>query len=210
MARAKNDRSSISRVPHNEEGAAYVQKGENGISSLKAAFRKSLTRAALTDADDAKMREYLYALPEWQSAKNVFIYVSVDGEPDTRRIIRDALNSGKRVAVPKTLGRGHMKALLIDSLDALETGRFGIPEPPGSLAPMNNIDVAVIPCLACDGSGNRIGHGGGYYDSFLSGFGGTTVGVCYAKCTVGELPRGVFDRAVDIVITEKFCNRTKR
>ena len=203
MARAKNDRSSISRVPHNEEGAAYVQKREHGISSLKAAFRISITRSALKDADDAKMREYLYALPEWQSAKNVFIYVSVDGEPDTRRIIRDALNSGKRVAVPKTLGRGHMKALLIDSLDALETGRFGIPEPPGSLAPMNNIDVAVIPCLACDRSGNRIGHGGGYYDRFLSESHCFSVCLCPSGRIYDTIPADERDVKPDVILTEK-------
>jgi len=65
-----------------------------------------------------------------------------------------------------------------------------------------------VPGLSFDLQGYRLGFGKGYYDRFLSDFGGVTVGVCYGKCTVTELPRGAFDRAVDIVMTEKFSNRT--
>ncbi|MBR1481918.1 MAG: 5-formyltetrahydrofolate cyclo-ligase [Ruminococcus sp.] len=183
---------------------------------LRARFRRYRAECppALKRELDQKLFERFTALPEYRQADVLLAYISRGIECDTAPIIRDALQKGKRVAVPKC--REHTNEIdfyFIQSYDDLRVGRYGVMEPDSAVCEQAE-DVSrglcLVPGLGFDLLGYRLGFGGGYYDRFLSGFGGTTVGVCYAKCTVGELPRGVFDRAVDIVITEKFCNRTQR
>ena len=65
----------------------------------------------------------------------------------------------------------------------------------------------MVPGLCFDLEGYRVGFGKGYYDRFLDEFGGVTVGICYAKYTLKQLPRGAHDRRTDIIVTEKFINR---
>ena len=104
-----------------------------------------------------------------------------------------------------------MDFYFIKSYDDLSPGKYGILEPVPERCE-KAVDflrgLCLVPGLSFDLQGYRLGFGKGYYDRFLSDFGGTTVGICYSKCTMGELPRGTFDRAVDIVLTEKFSNRT--
>ena len=170
----------------------------------KSDFRKSIRRAPLSDEGAAFMRSSLYALPEWQAAQSVFIYVSVYPEPDTRQIIADALALGKRVAVPKVLGRGEMLALEIESLSGLTAGALGIPEPPLSFKTMDAPDLAVIPCLACDREGYRIGHGGGYYDRYLARHDCFSVCLCPLAQIYDRVPTDCSDVKPDVILTERF------
>ena len=104
-----------------------------------------------------------------------------------------------------------MDFFFIKSYDDLSPGKYDIPEPvPEKCEQVRDFSsgLCLVPGLSFDYQGYRLGFGKGYYDRFLSRFGGITAGICYAKCTVSELPRGVYDRAVDILITERFINRT--
>jgi len=61
----------------------------------------------------------------------------------------------------------------------------------------------LVPCLAYDSYGYRIGYGKGYYDRFLSAFEGTKIGLCYSDFKLDKLPRGKYDVKLDVIITEK-------
>ncbi len=112
--------------------------------------------------------ERLTALPEYRQARTIFCYLSVEREPDTAPILRQALAEGKVVCAPVCLEKGLMRARRLLSLEELEKGPYGIPAPPESqpwIEP-EQIDFAVVPCMACDEKGGRLGHGAGFYDRF--------------------------------------------
>lgn len=120
------------------------------------------------EAADQKIAERLWQTKEYQEARLIFCYVSMKDEVDTRSILEQALSDGKRVAVPVCRGRGLMEAWEIKSLSELSPGAYGILEPtqPLSVNP-KEIDLCLVPCLACDRAGRRLGYGGGYYDRYL-------------------------------------------
>ena len=151
---------------------------------LRARFKRFRAECPpeLKKSLDKRLFERFASLEEYLAADVLFAYISQPIECDTSAIIADALEKGKRVAVPKC----HKTSKAVDF----------------------SCGLCLVPGLSFDLQGYRLGFGKGYYDRFLSDFGGTTVGICYSKCTMGELPRGTFDRAVDIVLTEKFSNRT--
>jgi len=147
------------------------------------------------------------SLSLWREAEVVYTYLSIKDEVDTRQIVRQAWAAGKRVVAPRMAGERGMRWFEIDSFEGLETVPFGVEEPspdrcrevsangtPGS--------VALVPGLAFDVAGYRMGYGGGYYDDFLSRFEGISVGLCRRVELVDEIPfLEAHDLAVDLVIT---------
>lgn len=106
----------------------------------------------------------------YKNSKNIFIFVSYNDEVDTHRIIRKALEDKKTISVPKVISQDEgMVAIEIHSLNDLEPGSYGILEPKKhcKVVDPKTIDLAVIPGLAFDLNGGRIGYGGGFYDRFL-------------------------------------------
>lgn len=150
------------------------------------------------------------ALPQTQAAKTIFCYVSIGDEVDTGELITAALAAGKRVCVPKTWAGGTMQARQITGLQELQPAAFGLLEPPedAPLVPPAAIDLVVVPALACDETGCRLGYGGGYYDRFLPQAGGTTLCLCYATLLQKKLPGGPLDVPVQLVVTEKAVLQT--
>ncbi len=117
---------------------------------------------------DRRIAELLWQTDEYREAHLIFCYVSRKDEADTRRILGQALADGKRVAVPVCRGRGEMEAWEIESLSELSEGAYGILEPAKPLpVKPEEIDLCLVPCLACDRDGRRLGYGGGYYDRYL-------------------------------------------
>lgn len=137
------------------------------------ALRKNLDLHAI----GAAMTQQLFALPAWRQAGTVFCFVSMRDEPDTTAILQQALVSGKRLCVPRCLpgNDGRMELVEITSLNDLQPGRYGILEPCGgrTIAALEPGALALIPCLAVDNQGLRLGRGAGYYDRFLTRFGQT-------------------------------------
>lgn len=173
------------------------------LRSMLGELLKSLPEDYL-ERSDRGIEANVLALPQWKQARTVFVYVSVGQEPDTRGLILSALADGKTVAVPRTLGGGVMEARVISSLDGLLPGPFGIPEPAAS-APLlmpEAIDLVVVPCVAADRHGYRLGHGGGYYDRFLAQTICTSVCLCRGRLLKNELPHDALDRPIYIIISE--------
>lgn len=171
------------------------------IAGCRDALEGSVLR--LSDRDLFNM---LSVLAEYRAAHIVFCYVSVGREPDTRRLIAHALEEGKRVCVPLCTGKGVMEAREIKRMDDLkEDGRYGIPEPKDgcpAVAP-EDIGLALIPCVTCSHRGDRLGHGGGYYDRYLEKLRCPAVCLCREALTREDIPLEPHDRPVDAVVTEK-------
>ena len=156
---------------------------------------------------DKKITEKFLSLEEYTSCEVIFAFVSSDIEVDTIEIIKIALADGKQIAVPKCLDKtGHMEFYFINSLDDLKEGYFSLLEPDTDICKKaDKYDgLCIVPGLCFDYQGFRIGFGKGYYDRFLQDFKGLTVGICYSKCVEKELPRGAYDKSVDIVVTDKY------
>lgn len=146
-----------------------------------------------------KISNYLLGTLEYKRATNIFIYISTDKEIDTFKIINHAINNGKNVYVPKIISDGIMMATLYKL--PLKANRYGILEPKGNMYAGDDIDLAVIPCLACDKYGHRIGYGAGYYDRFLKSFKGDKI--LLAGLLLDKIDINQWDIPADIIITER-------
>lgn len=157
---------------------------------------------------DRKITESILKLEEYQSAGCVFCYVSTGKEMDTFSVLQDILQSGKRLGVPKCMEKGIMNVYEIHSLQELHPGAYGILEPkedPERLIQPGEIDFALIPCISCDRSGRRLGHGGGYYDRYLEKTRCVKALLCREELLVDEIPVEEHDLRMDLVISEKGC-----
>lgn len=184
---------------------------------LRAHYKK--IRTAMSPAEkktcDTRLYHRLIHLPEYKRCKILLCFVSTDIEVDTHRLIQHALSAGKIVAVPFCIpGTRRMDFYRIHSIDDLETGTFGVLEPnPETCDCIQNFEhaICVLPGLAFDHGGFRLGYGGGYYDRFLSAHFQdvhcVTVGICYAGCVTHKLPRGKFDIPCRILVTERYIRR---
>lgn len=153
---------------------------------------------------DLSIYNKLISLPEYVSAENIFCYYSIDGEADTHAIISHALKAGKRVYLPVVYDGGLMEAVEVSDVFRLIPGKLNIPEPPrdGRVLVPGTEDIAIVPGLAFDRDGYRLGQGGGYYDRFLKTWPGVSVGLCRRKFLLNELPIECHDMKVDKVVTE--------
>lgn len=185
-------------------------------NNLREKFRQK--RLDFTPQQKAEYDEMIFQrlcrLYQYKNASVVLCYVSKSIEVDTLKFINQALADGKRVAVPRCIdGTRKMDFYFINSVDDLEKGSFGVYEPKtDTCTKLTELDsgLCVVPGMSFDTNGYRLGYGKGYYDRFLSEFGGDTVGICYSCCIKWNLPKGKFDKPVDIILTEKYIRRTDK
>ena len=177
------------------------------------ALRNSLQGEARRRAE-ASIREQLFSLPAWRGAPLVCGYVSMRGEIDTAPIRARAIREKKRYALPATMtgareGRMVFRRVEGAAAEDLVLARFGVLEPPETCPTLHLADFAgaliLVPALAFDEKGFRLGYGGGYYDRFLAALQDaripvTTVGLVFAPCRAEVLPRESFDLPVHQVI----------
>lgn len=152
-----------------------------------------------------KIVDRVKQLKDYKNAGMVFCFVGSKGEVDTLLLVEEALTSGKRVCVPLCVADGIMEAREITNIKFdLSLGMMGILEPSDKtpLVSKGDIDFAVIPCITCDHKGNRVGHGKGYYDRYLTGSQFATAVVCFEELISEEIPMDDFDRKIDRVITD--------
>ena len=162
--------------------------------------KRAMTEAQIQEAS-ARLAQQLYQSPLYRQATTIYGYLPYNQEVRTIPMLEQALAEGKRVAVPKVYG-DEMRFLYIDDLSRVEKGYAGIPEPiddePVAVDPTA---LVLMPGLAFDRMGRRIGYGGGFYDKFLSAEPDhPTLALCYGFQMLDELPTEEFDIPVDCVL----------
>lgn len=188
------------------------------MREAKAALRAAALarRAALDPQERAAAAiaagQRLVALPEFQRSRTIAFYWAVRDELPTQGAIAAALAAGQRVALPRVARTAAGERAMVfhayggDPAE-LRAGPLGLMQPRRTapvVAP-GEVDLAVVPGVAFDRTGGRVGYGGGYYDRYLPRLapGVPKVGFCYAVQLVGApVPRGPADVAVDALITE--------
>ncbi len=162
-------------------------------------------KRAMTEEDILRRSEILaekFARSNaYRAAKTIYGYLPYNQEVRTVPMLRRALEEGKRVAVPKVYG-DDMKFIYLDDLSQVAKGYAGIPEPVAD-GPVAQDETALVlmPGLAFDRAGHRIGYGGGFYDKFLAKEPHhPTVALCYDFQVMDRLETEEFDIPVDLVI----------
>lgn len=149
----------------------------------------------------AVLAERFFATEFYRRARTIYGYLPYNQEVRTVPILEQALRDGKRVAVPKVIG-DTMRFIYLEDLGRVDKGYAGIPEPveDGPVA-QDPTALVLMPGLAFDAQGNRMGYGGGFYDRFLAQEPEhPTVALCFEFQMVEQLPAEEFDVPVDLVI----------
>ena len=152
----------------------------------------------------AALLERFLTLPLLHGAETVLLYYGMGREVPTGRIIPTLLKQGLKVALPRCLPGNGMEVRLWDGAAPLIRHPYGMLEPGEdcSLHRPGSRDVILVPGLMFDRKGYRLGRGGGYYDRYLAGCSGITVGLCPQALLAGSLPKEIHDRPVGWVLTE--------
>ncbi len=155
------------------------------------------------------------ALPQLKAAQTVFCYVARAKEVATRDLIQTLLEQNKQVFVPKVINQGQMLPVPLKSLTELKPGKFNILEPSLSLAAIQAlgesitvkpsfIDVNIMPVVAVDRQGRRLGLGGGYYDRFVAQVKPKfNLALAFSGQLVDLVPVAPNDKLVDMIVTEQ-------
>jgi len=156
---------------------------------------------------DKKIKTRFLQLEEFKKAERIFFYASYRAEVDTFIIISEALRMNKKVALPKVYPKEKdMKFYWIRDVQELSPGYWGIPEPdPVEEAYPENADLIVIPAIAFDKRGYRLGYGGGYYDRFLKKVrkDAILIGLAYEEQILDIVPKDEWDIPVSLIVTEE-------
>ena len=177
---------------------------------LREQMRAQLSAQSAVEVQvkSAAIWERLSVLGEFTAAARSLIYVSKTVEVDTRGLIQQLLAMGRQVCVPWFDGvkEQYVASELRDITVDLKTGQFGILEPkPEAVRPIagDQIDAALVPGLAFDETGNRLGRGMGYFDRILQDLRGVKIALAYDFQLVSEVPTDAHDTSVDFIVTEK-------
>lgn len=184
------------------------------IHRRKAQIRKRMIRlreALPAEEVQEKSKAILRRLqrdPIYRQAQCIHCYVSFRNEVDTHALIEDALGRGIQVVVPvNKLEQKQLHHYRIEGLHELEVGPFGILVPKPAFRrpiPIEDVDLVVVPGLAFDLCGHRIGFGGGFYDRFLASIACPAIALAYEVQVMERVPSGPHDQRVDRIITEKW------
>lgn len=163
--------------------------------------RKEAMTAEERDAASSRITEAVIALPEFASARTVLLYSALPDEVQTAELI-GRLYGSKRILLPVVQGEGLV--LKEYSPECIHEGYRGIMEPDGAApeADAGEVEFALIPGMAFDLTGGRLGRGGGFYDRLIPLLHCPKAGICYSCQIVDEVPRETFDIKVDKVLHE--------
>ena len=180
-----------------------------GKQELRNEFLRA--RSAVSPAQreiwNRRIAELFAGWPVYQQCRSVMFYVAMPDETATAGLIEDALHRGKQVYAPLLADQyGEMSAAVIGSLQDLVTGKYGLkmPKPDSQvLVDGGSIDLVVVPGVAFDRAGNRLGMGAGYYDRFFSRTRHSVrLGLAWECQVVTEAPCEPHDIRMQYLLTE--------
>ena len=181
---------------------------EKKIMRQKMLAQRSLLTFTEMEEKSVNAAKLLYSLPHFNNAFSILIYLPIRNEVNTQSIIEKSWQQKKTVLIPVCLPDRTLLLSELRSFDDVEKGFFNIPEPkPETLRPIpvDQVDIAILPGLAFDYRGQRLGYGGGYFDTLLPLLkpGCTKIALAYDFQLLDKIPASGYDAAVDIIITEK-------
>jgi 5-formyltetrahydrofolate cyclo-ligase len=178
---------------------------KDALRERMRAVRSDLAPAAREAASRA-IAARVAALPAWAGARTVALYPSAGSEVDAWELGRLALASGKQVAWPRLTGSGRAMEFACCAPSELVAGPARVLEaPPSATAlPLEALDLVVVPGLAFDPAGRRLGRGRGHYDATLVRLrpGAVRIGICFEAQVVDRVPTEPHDAPLDAVVTE--------
>jgi 5-formyltetrahydrofolate cyclo-ligase len=188
-------------------------RDDDKLLSAKRALRRELKARLVGVAPDARIRAGAAAAnlvqnwEEWPSARGFLSFLSLPSELDTTSLNRAALEKGKILGLPRIDGQRIVFHRVEQPEGLLPTNRFGIREPSASLPLIDIVSgighIVVVPGIAFDRSGRRLGRGKGYYDRYLAEVPeAVTVGLCFDFQVIEQVPAGPHDRPVSWLLTE--------
>ncbi|MGA1392136.1 MAG: 5-formyltetrahydrofolate cyclo-ligase [Phycisphaerales bacterium] len=176
---------------------------------LRREIRDRLRAMTADERDHGSRRivEALRAEPEYANARSILFYVPIGSEPDLRPAIEEAQARGVLVLLPRSRRDPpaiELAALGAERLDQLPLDELRVPAPTGPAVDPRTVDLAVVPGVAFDADGGRLGRGGGFYDRLLAALSPATavIGVCFERQLVERVPRESHDHRVQAVIAE--------
>jgi 5-formyltetrahydrofolate cyclo-ligase len=183
------------------------------VSAAKQASRaRQRARLARLAPDERRARSanlvaHLVQLPVWQAARRVLLFAPLAGEPDLDLLWLGPGLAGKQCAYPRATGHGQMHLRVVRRLEELQPTRWGLREPPlegADPVTLEDLDLVLVPGLAFDEKGARLGRGGGFYDRLLAARPATTrtMGVAFAFQIKAKLPGEPHDVPMDALLTD--------
>ena len=199
--------------------AKNTDRGDSSMSILRKIMIETRNRMKNRGDKNKLIEEKLFSFLS-PNLKNCFVFASSGSEVETRRIMERLLNEGVHVYCPKVLGRSYMEFFEIHSLDDLQDGSerpYKIQEPvlPEGMTPEEAAsilaaypedreeDVMLVPGVAFDETGGRVGYGSGYYDRYLSGHPCYKVALCFECQVTDHLTLKETDVRMDALVTEE-------
>ncbi len=178
--------------------------GKSALRERLLAVRAGIPPAA-REAASRSIAARLSTLPAWQRARTVALHASLGAEVDTAELARLALDAGKEVAWPRTSAAGPLMEFAPCAASELVPGPSRALEPPRSAPPLplESIDLVVVPGVAFDARGGRLGRGRGHYDATLSRLrpDAARVGIAFDEQVVERVPTEPHDAPLDVVVT---------
>jgi 5-formyltetrahydrofolate cyclo-ligase len=145
----------------------------------------------------------------FQSAASVLFFAPLPGEVDLWPLLEESLVAGRIVALPRfdPAGQGYAVRRVQNPVREIVTGQFGIREPAAGCAEilLRDLDLVLVPGIAFDLSGRRLGRGRGFYDRLLSEFRGAKCGIAFDEQIAGEVPSEKLDIPMDFILTPSRC-----
>ena len=170
--------------------------------------RNNLSRNIVAEKS-RKIIENLINLKEYNDAETIMPYISLNIEADTKEFIKDELLKGKSIVVP-FVEEGGIQVSKLNDFENLIKGKYGVLEPMKKEKHNDKIDLVIVPGVAFDEKGSRIGFGKGYYDKFLERFKDSLkIAFAFEEQIVDNVPSEEHDVKVDMIITEKRIIRCK-
>ena len=183
-----------------------LQAEKKALRSKIIAARRKLTDNYRQRASNRMMTVFC-ALPDFKEPRKVLCYASMADEVQIRPLMEKWLSLGVTVALPHITGKGQMEAVSFTDFDSLVEGEYGILTPDlekGEIIPPDELDLIIVPGIAFDTRGERLGKGGGFYDAYLArATKAKRIALAFSCQLVAKIPMEAHDVLVHKIITEQ-------